>query len=71
MTDDPYDMTYCHATLSEIGTAKALPFIQENLKSRKRDVKMSAQFVINAINVRWGLSNDSKTCEVQTPYGAR
>jgi HEAT repeat protein len=51
-TTDPNDMIYCQATLSEIGTAKALPFIEKNLKSRKRDVKMSAQFAIEAIKVR-------------------
>ncbi len=51
-TGNPHDMTYCHATLGEVGTAKALPAIEKNLKSRKRDVKMSAQFAIKAIKER-------------------
>src|SRR5579863_7256658 len=37
-TSDPYDMTYCHATLNEIGSAKAIPFLEKNLRSRKVDV---------------------------------
>ena len=51
-TTDPYDMTYCHATLSEIGSAKSLPYLQKNLSSRKRDVKDSAQWAIEAIKSR-------------------
>jgi HEAT repeat protein len=51
-TSDPYDMTYCHATLNEIGSARAIPFLEKNLKSRKRDVKMSAKFAIEAIKAR-------------------
>jgi HEAT repeat protein len=33
-TSDPYDLVYCQATLNEIGSAKAIPFIAKNLKSR-------------------------------------
>src|SRR5579863_958309 len=51
-TSDPYDMTYCQAVLNEIGSAKAIPFLEKNLKSRKRDVKMSAQAAIEAIKAR-------------------
>jgi len=51
-TSDPYDLIYCQATLNEIGTAKAIPFIAKNLKSRKRDVKDSAQLAIEAIEAR-------------------
>jgi HEAT repeat protein len=51
-TSDPYDLVYCQATLNEIGSAKAIPFIAKNLKSRKRDVKDSAQFAIEAIEAR-------------------
>jgi HEAT repeats len=65
-TSDPHDMTYCHATLSEIGTAKALPAIERNLKARKRDVKDSAQFAINAINAR-GRSDSRETRSLDTP----
>ncbi len=71
ITTDPNDMIYCQATLSEIGTAKALPVIEKNLKSRKRDVKMSAQFAIEAIKVREKLPSDGKTYKIETPYGAR
>lgn len=53
-TSDPYDMTYCQAVLNEIGSAKAIPFLEKNLKSRKRDVKMSAESAIQAIRTRDG-----------------
>jgi HEAT repeat protein len=67
-TDDPHNVTYCHATLSEIGTAKALPFIEKNLKSRKRDVKASAQWAINAINARMGGEIAVRESTFDTPY---
>lgn len=51
-TTDPNDMTYCHATLSEIGSIKSLPYIQNNLGSRKLDVKQSAEWAIEAIKSR-------------------
>lgn len=51
-TSDPYDAIYCHATLSQIGMHKALPALAQNLKSRKRDVKASAQAAIEAIEAR-------------------
>lgn len=51
-TNDPYDLVYCQATLNEIGSVKAIPFIAKNLKSRKRDVKDSAQLAIEAIEAR-------------------
>jgi hypothetical protein len=54
-TTDPYEQTYCHAVLSTIGTLRSLPVIEANLKSRKRDVKASAQWAANAIRVRNGL----------------
>lgn len=51
-TTNPYDITYCHAVLNHIGTPRALPTIEANLASRKRDVKLSAQFVAEAIRNR-------------------
>ena len=51
-TSDPFDITYCQATLNEIGTAKSLPHLQKNLSSRKRDVKDSARLAIEAIESR-------------------
>ncbi|OXJ14530.1 hypothetical protein CFB39_25705 [Burkholderia sp. AU6039] len=53
-TSDPYDVIYCQSTLNRIGTCKALPAITQNLKSRKRDVKISAQAAIEAIQARDG-----------------
>jgi HEAT repeat protein len=51
-TTDPFDVAYCQGTLNQVGTAKAIPFIAKNLKSRKRDVKDSAQAAIEAIQAR-------------------
>jgi HEAT repeat protein len=51
-TSDPYDLVYCQATLNQIGSVKAIPFIAKNLKSRKRDVKDSARLAIEAIEAR-------------------
>lgn len=48
-TSDPYDLTYCHAVLNHIGTRRALPVLEANLKSRKRDVKSSAKLAMQAI----------------------
>ncbi|KWC32124.1 hypothetical protein WL48_21595 [Burkholderia ubonensis] len=53
-TSDPYDVIYCHATLNQIGTHKALPALARNLKSRKRDVKASAKAAIEEIKTRDG-----------------
>ncbi|MEM5450767.1 HEAT repeat domain-containing protein [Paraburkholderia sp. BR10936] len=53
-TSDPYDVIYCQATLNQIGTRKALPALAQNLMSRKRDVKISAQAAIEAIEARDG-----------------
>jgi HEAT repeat protein len=58
-TSDPYDLIYCQATLNEIGSAKAIPSIAKNLRSRKRDVKDSARYAIEAIQAR-GRGNDSR-----------
>lgn len=51
-TSDPFDVVYCHATLNRIGTRKALPALTKNLKSRWRDVKISAQAAIEVIKAR-------------------
>jgi HEAT repeat protein len=51
-TNNPYDITYCQSTLNEIGSEKAIPYLEKNLRSRIRDVKMSAQFAIEAIQAR-------------------
>jgi HEAT repeat protein len=51
-TQDPYDQVYCNATLNSMGSPRAIPAIAANLKSRKRDVRDSARFAINAIQSR-------------------
>ena len=51
-TTDPYDIICCHSTLNNIGTLKALPALTLNLKSRKQDVKSSAELAIKAITSR-------------------
>lgn len=51
-TTNPQDIVYCHATLNKIGSAKSLPYLEKNLDSRKRDVKLSAQLAIEAIKSR-------------------
>jgi hypothetical protein len=51
-TSDPNDIIYCHSTLNQIGTRKALPALTQNMRSRKRDVKISAQAAIEAIEAR-------------------
>lgn len=51
-TLDPYDAACCHSTLNKIGTRKSIPSLEKNLKSRKRDVKLSARYAIAAIEAR-------------------
>lgn len=46
---DPNDMVNCHATLNRIGTQRALAPLAASPKSRKRDVKLSAEAAIEAI----------------------
>jgi hypothetical protein len=54
-TEDPVDQTYCHAVLNHIGTPRSIPAVEVNLKSRKIDVKMSAESALRAIRMRHGL----------------
>ncbi len=51
-SDDQYNLTYSNATLSSIGTKRAIPHLEKHLKSRKRDVKGSAKFAIEEIMKR-------------------
>ena len=62
-TKDQYDMTYCHATLGRIGTAKAIPYLENNLKSSKKDVRISAQKAIGNIQERLELKKLAATGE--------
>lgn len=52
-TIDEYDQAYCHQVLGNIGTPRALPAIEANLKSRKRDVKGTAKWASEAIRERY------------------
>jgi len=51
-SSDNYDLTYANSTLSYIGTARAIPYLEKHLKSRKRDVKDSADCAIKSIQKR-------------------
>ncbi len=53
-SEDEYDLTYANATLNNIGTVKALPFLEKHLNSKKRDVKDSAKYAIEEIKKRAG-----------------
>jgi len=51
-TTDSHDQVYCHSTLSGIGTARAMPYLERGASSRKRDVRMSAESALAAIHKR-------------------
>ena len=51
-SEDPYDLTYANSTLSSIGTLSAIAYLEKHLKSRKRDVKDTAKYAIEAIKKR-------------------
>ncbi|WP_405368343.1 HEAT repeat domain-containing protein [Nonlabens sp. Asnod2-A12] len=52
VSEDQYDLTYANATLNNMGTVKAIPFLEKHLNSKKRDVKGSAKFAIESIKKR-------------------
>ena len=52
-SNDPDDLVYCQSTLNRVGSIKSLPVLEKSLKSRKRDVKHSAQAAIEAIEARY------------------
>lgn len=51
-SEDPNDLIYSNAILNRIGTSEAIPAIEKHLKSRKRDVKLSAKLAIEEIRNR-------------------
>ncbi len=55
-TTDAFDQVYCHSTLNRIGTARAIPYLERALLSRKRDVRMSAESALAAIQKRLGMT---------------
>ncbi|MDD5318635.1 MAG: HEAT repeat domain-containing protein [Candidatus Pacebacteria bacterium] len=56
-SEDPYVLTCVNATLNNMGTPKAIPYIEKNLKSRKVDLKISAEMAIEQIQKRSGTVN--------------
>ena len=52
VSEDQYDLTYANATLNNMGTERAIPFLEKHLNSRKRDVKGSAKFATESIKKR-------------------
>ncbi|MFZ6767363.1 HEAT repeat domain-containing protein [Undibacterium sp. Di26W] len=59
-TDSPFDVTYCHSTLNQIGSLRSIPQISKSVGSRKRDVKISAEAAIRSIQMR----NDKSSNEL-------
>lgn len=51
-TEDPYDLAGCHSVLHRVGSTAAIPVLERGLRSRKRDVRMSARLAIEAIRRR-------------------
>lgn len=51
-SDDPFDVTYANAALNRSGTDKALSTLEKHVKSRKRDVAVSAKLAIEKITKR-------------------
>lgn len=54
-SEDANDLTYSNSTLNRIGTPKAIPHNDKHLKSRKRDMKLSAKLAIEAIKNKNGI----------------
>ncbi len=54
-TSDPNDIICCNQTLGEIGSMDAIPHIEKNLTSRKRDVKYTANYAVQSIMARHGV----------------
>lgn len=52
---DSYDIIYAQVALGRIGTTRSLDALRGNLKSRKRDVRISAESAIDAISKRHSL----------------
>jgi hypothetical protein len=53
--EDPYNITYANSVLYQVGTPRAITALEKHIKSRKRDVKLSAISAIKAIEERNGL----------------
>ncbi|MBL0743333.1 HEAT repeat domain-containing protein [Chryseolinea lacunae] len=54
-SDSSYELIYANGVLHKTGTPRALPFLEKHAKSRKRDVKHSALYAIEAIKQRHNL----------------
>lgn len=51
-SDDPFDVIYANAALNRSGTVKALSTLEKHIKSRKKDVAISATLAIQEITKR-------------------
>ncbi|HQZ95934.1 MAG TPA: hypothetical protein PLP21_06415 [Pyrinomonadaceae bacterium] len=49
---DSFDVVYANEVLNDIGTMRAIPILEKHLSSRKRDVKDSAKYAVEAIQKR-------------------
>lgn len=47
-----YEIIYANASLGSIGSKEDIPFLEKHVKSRKRDIRDSAQFAIDRIKER-------------------
>ena len=48
-TEDKFNIIYCISTLNDVGTEKAIPYLEKHLISRTRDIKSGADSAIKAI----------------------
>ncbi|MDE6851483.1 MAG: HEAT repeat domain-containing protein [Lachnospiraceae bacterium] len=44
-----YEITYANAALGEIGTVDDIPILEQHIKSRRPDIRISAEFAIKSI----------------------
>jgi hypothetical protein len=58
--NNPGDIVSANVTLNSIGTEKSIASIEKNLKSRKRDVKVSAEEAIKEIRKRGKIGSRGK-----------
>lgn len=47
-----YEITYANASLGKIGSMDDIPIIEQHLKSKIRDIRLSAEFAIQSIRER-------------------
>lgn len=47
-----YEITYANGALGQIGLKSDIPYLEKHIKSRKRDIRETAQYAIDRINER-------------------